>query len=155
MTITRPKPTEATFQFSSGTVYVLPTGFKVNDYLIDRPGEYDVSGIAFDAGEGYSLIHAEQQRVLVIPADHTNLANDTMSELEDVELVVTWSDADDDRRKLLARLIADLEPRGVVVFGTADEAKALTGQAVEPVSKLKLQSSDLQGEELRVWTVGE
>lgn len=155
MIIQRVSPTEVTLASGSTTVRISGSTFTVNNYTIETPGEYDVAGIAFDVGVGYGLLHLEQLRVLVIESSHPQLAAESISELEGIDLVVVPAEDDPVKRKAVSGLINDLEPHGVVVLGSADDAKALAGQAVEPVAKLKVQSADLANEELRVWTVAQ
>ncbi len=146
-------PTEVTLTSSGVTVRLAGSTFIINDYTIDGPGEYDIAGVAFDIGVGYGLIHLEQLRLLVIEPSHPQLAAASIGELEEIDLVIVPAEADAAKRKAVSSLVNDLEPRGVVVLGSADDAKAFAGHAVEPISKLKLQASDLAGEELRVWAV--
>jgi len=142
-----------TLQFSSTTVQLKPTGFLIGDYEISMPGEYDLGSVGFDVGEGYGVLHGDGLHVLVVEPTHPRLSADTITALEDISLVVTPSDADAERRRSIASLLNNLEPRGVVVIGTAEDAKNLTGTAVEPQAKLKIQATDLVGDELRVWTI--
>ena len=153
MIIQRVSPTEVTLVSHGTTIQLVDAGFVVNKYSITSPGEYDVAGVAFDVGIGYALIHVEQLKVLVIEPSHPQLAAEAVAAIEGVDLVIVPAEADATRRKAVSNLLNDLEPRGIVVLGGADDAKAQAGQAIEPVSKLKLVASDFDGEELRVWAI--
>ena len=155
MIIQRVSPTEVTINSSGTTVRLVDTQLRVNDYTIDSPGEYDIAGLAFDVGVGYAVIHLEQLRLLVLEPSHPQLAAEAISRLEGVDVVLVPVEPDVARRKAVTNLLNDVEPRGVVVLGSAEDAKAMIGQTVEPVSKLKLSAADLESEELRVWAVAE
>lgn len=152
MTITR-TPQGSALQFASATVELTANGLTVNDYVIENPGEYDVAGIGFEVGEGYALVYADSLRVLVIEPAHPKLSAESVTALEDIQLVVVPADASAEQQKAVANLIHNLEPRGIVVVGSVDEAKLITGQTVEAQLKVKIQASDLETEEMRVWTV--
>ena len=153
MIIQRISPTEVTLASGGTTVRLLESKFVVNHYTIATPGEYDIAGVAFDVGVGYALIHLEQLRILVLEPSHPKLAAESIGALEGVDLVIVPAEADPVRRKAVSSLMNDLEPRGAVILGLAEDAKALAGQSVEPLAKIKLQAVDLEGEELRVWSV--
>ena len=153
MIISRPSPTDVALHCSTATVYLVTNGLLVNEYRIDRPGEYDVAGIAFEVGEGYALMHSDGLRIVAIEPGPAKLAVEAIKALEDIELVIVPAEPDASRRKAIANLLNECEPRGVVVLGTADDTKALAGQSVEPSPKVKIVAADLTGEELRVWAV--
>ena len=140
-------------QFTQATVQVKPDHFVVNDYSIDMPGEFDVAGVSFEVGEGFSVLNADGMRLLVVFQTHPALSLEKISSVEDVELVVVYAEEDQKHRNDLASIINDLEPRGIVVVGSAEDTKALTGKTVESASKAKISSSDLEGEERSVWSI--
>ncbi len=140
-------------QFGSTTVQIIPGGFSVNDYTIDLPGEYDVGGVGFEVGNGYAVIHGEGITCVTIDPSHTKLAVDQIAALEDVDLVIVPAPTESAERSATASVVNGLEPRGVVVIGSADDAKALAGSVAEPQTKVKITSADLQGEERRVWAI--
>ena len=153
MIIQRVGSDDVSLQFAKATVLIKPDHFLVNDYSIDMPGEFDVAGISFEVGEGFSVINGDSLRLLVVLQNHPALSSDAISKVEDVELVIAYAETDPKHRNDLATIISDLEPRGIVVMGSAEDTKALTGKTVESSSKVKISSGDLEGEEISVWSI--
>ena len=152
MTIQRTRD-GTSLQFGATSVQLTPGGFVVNDYTIDMPGEYDVGGVGFEVGSGYAVVHGDGITCLTLDPSHTKLSVDKITALEDVQLVIVSAPTEPTQRSAVATVVNELEPSGVVVIGSSDDAKVLAGTAVDPQAKVKITSTDLQGDERRVWAI--
>jgi hypothetical protein len=154
MQLQRTSAEAVTLHFTNGSVTLGPTSTTIGDYLITEPGEYDVAGIAVDAGEGYAVISGDQQHLLVTGPELSQRALDALLLLEGVGIMVVWPPAgESEATRSLARVIADLEPRVVVVLGSPALTTAVTGQAGTVADRVKIQAADLEAEDRRVWVL--
>lgn len=156
MEITKVKDSTVKIKTKTGAVLLTPAQLQMvhkkaetEDFVVTGPGEYEVEGISvFGYQSGSQVIYviqADELRVLYLGALSEAIAEKTMGELENIDVVI-FDMGEGVGSKELSDLVAKLEPYYVIPLGEGSDGFITSyehgSRAVKSLNLNRLSLSD-------------
>lgn len=119
---------------------------QINDFEINMPGEYEVSGVHVRAFEDQFLLTAEGINLIYFNGYKNNLSESEADEASRADVTIfALSENGDTVKKEISSLLSKIDPR-MVIFISADQALCelfIKEYSAENIDELKISVADL------------
>lgn len=127
---------------------------KINDLVLDGPGEYEKAGVFAEVTPDLAHLHIETLVIAVAGQKKRQVTETELARLEDVDLLFVHADNESaDELQTIAKLIGEIEPRIVILVGVqkGETFARIGGQTPETVENIKMTKSDLPEGERKIY----
>lgn len=127
---------------------------KINDFIIEGSGEYEVGGTEAECIDGVAMLRAEDINIIYLDKRKKELTDKELDRIEDVDIAFVPIGGEDvyDPKEAI-RAINDLDPAIVIPMHYKDASafSKLEGVSPETQDELKITKANINQEERKVY----
>jgi len=124
-----------------------------DSFLINAPGEYEISGVSVFSRKNFSIVEIDEVRFCYLRISEVDLSEKEIEEVEGIDILLICLNQSDKEGNKALKIVNQIQPCLVLLADQKEVeqfVKKLNLEAVKREKKLTINKSDLPDEEMEV-----